>query len=120
MITKKAGDGGSNPPGAMIAMGKNHYKNTNYNIMKIFKALQKASKGDEGFLTVSEIGRRSGMHKWTVSRTLDLYMRSLVEVVQPEELEAIGLQAKLVRLKNPDLTPEQVVNYLKMRRKINP
>jgi len=107
------------PPRAMITMGKrDHYRNTNLNIIKIFKTLRDAGKEKEGFLTVSEIARRSRMHKWTVSRTLDLYMHSLVEVVQPVELEAIGLQAKLVRLKNPNLTTQQVVNYLKLRRKI--
>jgi hypothetical protein len=102
-------------------MGKrSHYKNTNLNIMKIFKTLQSAAKGGEGYLTVSEIARRSRMHKWTVSRTLDMYMHSLVELVQPVELEAIGLQAKLVKLKNPNLTPQQVINYLKLRRKLSP
>jgi hypothetical protein len=131
MIAKKAGDGGSKHlrgsrgrarlrPGLSMDMGKkrNQYKITNVNIIKIFRTLSGAAREKEGFLTVSEIARRSGVHKWTVSRTLDLYMQSLVEVVQPVELEAIGLQAKLVRLKNPDLTSQQVINYLKLRRKI--
>jgi hypothetical protein len=131
MIAKKAGDGGSKHlrgsrawaglrPGLSIGMGKkrSQYKVTNVNIIKIFRTLRDSAREKEGFLTVSEIARRSGVHKWTVSRTLDLYMHSLVEVVQPVELEAIGLQAKLVRLKNPDLTPKQVVNYLKLRRNI--
>ncbi len=76
-------------------------------------------KEKEGFLTVSEIGRRSRIHKWTVSRTIDLYMHSFLEVVQPVELEAIGLQAKLVRLKDPNMTSAHVINYLKFRRKLN-
>ncbi len=105
----------------MIKMQRReHYRGTNLNVLKIFKALRDAYKNKEGFLTVSEIARRSGIHKWTVSRTLDLYMGSLVEIVQPEELEAIGLQAKLVRLKDPGLTPQQVINYLKLRRRIKP
>lgn len=99
---------------------RDFYKGTHLNVVKIFRTLSDAAKDGEGFLTVSEVARRSSMHKWTVSRTLDLYLGSIVEVVVPEELEAIGLQAKLVRLKNPDTTPEQVVNYLKLRRKINP
>ena len=119
MISKKAEDGGSNPPRAMVGMERTHYKNTTINIMRIVKILKDASTESEGYITVSEIARRGGMHKWTVSRTLDLYMRSLVDVVQPEELEAIGLQAKLVRLKNPNITPQQVVGYLKMRKNIS-
>ena len=98
---------------------RDYYKNTNLNIIKIFKTLQNAAKEGEGFLPVSQVARRSKMHKWTVSRTLDLYMHPIVEIVKPEELEAIGLQAKLVRLKNPNLTTKQLVNYLKLQRKIN-
>lgn len=103
-------------------MGKkrSHYRITNLNIMKIFKALSEAGKEKEGYITVSELARRSRMHKWTVSRTIDLYMHSLLEVVQPVELEAIGLQAKLVRLKDPNMTASQVINYLKFRRKLEP
>lgn len=101
-------------------MGKrDYYKNTNLNIMKIFKTLQAAAQAGESFLPVSQIARRSKMHKWTVSRTVDLYMHSLLEIVKPEALEAIGLQAKLVRLKDPNLTTKQLINYLKLRRKIN-
>ncbi len=106
----------------MVDMGKkrSHYKITNMNIMKIFKALKEAMKEKEGFLTVSELARRSKMHKWTVSRTIDLYMHSMLDVVQPVELEAIGLQAKLVKLKDPNMTAENVINYLKFRRKLEP
>lgn len=104
-----------------MAMGKkrSHYKITNMNIIKIFKTLKEAGKEKEGFLTVSEIARRSRIHKWTVSRTIDLYMHSFLEVVQPVELEAIGLQAKLVKLKDPNMTSAHVINYLKFRRKLN-
>ena len=53
MIAKKAGDGGSNPPGAMVQMMKrDHYKVTNQNIIKIMKTLKEAAKSGEGFLTV--------------------------------------------------------------------
>ena len=131
MIWKRAGDGGSNrfrperwkgetPPGAMIGMGKrDYYKNTNLNMIKIFKTLQNAAKEGESFLPISQVARRSKMHKWTVSRTVDLYMHSILEIVKPEELEAIGLQAKLIRLKNPNMTTKQLVNYLKLQRKLN-
>lgn len=95
------------------------YKNTSVNIIKIFKVLKDSSKDGEGFVTVSEIARRSKLHKWTISRTLDLYMAPIVDVVQPPELEALGLQVKLVKLNRPDITAEQVINYLKMRSKIN-
>ena len=98
--------------------GGRAYRATGINVMRIFKVLRSAAGDGEGFLTVSEIARRCSLHKWTISRTLDLYMSSMVEVVQPPELEAVGLQVKLVRLSNPSMTPEQVVNYLRMRKKI--
>ncbi len=99
---------------------KKAYKNTSVNIIKIFKALKSSSDDSEGFITVSEIARRSKLHKWTVSRTLDLYMNAIVDIVQPPELEALGLQVKLVKLTKPDMTAQQVISYLKMRSKINP
>ena len=110
-----------NPPRAVIFMKKrDYYRGTALNILRIYKALRESERSGEGFITVSEVARRTGLHKWTISRTLDLYMEPLVEIVKPEELEAVGLQAKLLRLKNPDMTPSQVINYLKVRRKINP
>ena len=102
-----------------MAKGKPRaYKSTGTNVVKIFKVLSKAAAEGEEFLTVSEIARRAAMHKWTVSRTIDLYMDSIVDVVQPPELEAVGLRVKLVKLNNPGLTLRQVISYLKMRRKI--
>jgi len=98
---------------------KKAYKNTSINIIRIFKVLKRAAVEEAGFLTVSEIARRTAMHKWTVSRTLDLYMGPIAEVVQPPELEAVGLQVKLVKLTDPGLKPEQVISFLKMRSKIN-
>jgi hypothetical protein len=98
------------------------YKATPGNIMRIFRALKEASPEEGaggGFVTVSEIARRAGLHKWTVSRTIDLYMGPLVEVVQPPELAALGLSVKLVKLRNPGLKPQQVVSYLRLRRKIS-
>lgn len=98
------------------------YKATPANVMRIFRALNESSSGEGvggGFVTVSEIARRAGLHKWTVSRTIDLYMAPLVEVVQPPELAALGLQVKLVKLRDPGLKPEQVVSYLRLRRKIS-
>ncbi len=105
----------------MVASGSRKgkaYKNTGINVMKIFSVLKGASNDGEGFMTVSELARRAKLHKWTVSRTLDLYMASPVEVVQPPELEAIGLQVKLVRLSDPGMTKEQMINYLRLRSKI--
>ncbi|MFH0956649.1 MAG: hypothetical protein V1813_02180 [Candidatus Aenigmatarchaeota archaeon] len=95
-----------------------HYKATPLNVVRIFRALKAASSEGEGFITVSEIARRTGLHKWTVSRTLDLYMGHIVEVVTPPELQAIGLQVKLVKLSDPSLSEQQVVSYLRLRRKI--
>ena len=97
---------------------KKAYKSTGVNIIRIFRILKKAAEEEEGFLTVSEIAKRTSLHKWMVSRTIDLYMGPIVELVQPPELEAIGLQVKLVKLSNPELTPDQVISYLKTRSKI--
>jgi hypothetical protein len=71
---------------------RDHYKVTVLNVARIFKALKAAASEGEGYMTVSELARRSGLHKWTVSRTLDLYMQNLLDVFIPSELEAIGLQ----------------------------
>ena len=103
----------------MVSARKKAYKNTSVNIIKIFKVLKKASEDEEGFITVSELARRTKLHKWTISRTLDLYMTPLVDVVQPPELEALGMSIKLVQLNDPNITPEKVISYLKMRSKIN-
>jgi hypothetical protein len=98
-------------------MPKKFYKNTRENVVKIFRAL-KATAGDGaagddgGFLSVGEVARRAGLHKWTVSRTLDLWMSPVLEMVVPEELEAVGLKIKLVRLARPDITEEQVLKCL--------
>ncbi len=94
------------------------YKVTGHNVMKMFKSLKEASDCGEGFLTVSELARRAGLHKWTVSRTLDLYMAPIVEIVQPPELESLGMQVKFVKLSDPAMTKEQVVSYLRLRSKI--
>jgi hypothetical protein len=99
---------------------RKHYRATPGNVMRIFRALKEPSSAESGgFITVSEIARRTGLHKWTVSRTIDLYMAPLLEVVQPPELAALGLQIKLVKLRDPGLKPEQVINYLRLRRKIS-
>jgi hypothetical protein len=141
MKAEKAGDGGSNPPRAiphsfppllpfltaardnslMAGDGaKRHYKATPGNVLRIFRSLREPSSAESGgFITVSEIARRTGLHKWTVSRTIDLYMAPLLEVVSPPELSAFGLSVKLVKLRDPRLKPEQVISYLKLRRKIS-
>lgn len=91
------------------------YKNTVVNVVKIFRFLKQAHEQDRGHLTVSEIARELGMHKWTVSRTLDVWMDPVVDMVIPEELEDLGLKIKLVSLKNPGMTEEQVVKMLAVR-----
>ena len=88
-------------------MGK-FYKSTRRNVLNILRAL----KGEEGPITVGEIARRSGLHKWVVSRTLDVWMSPFVEVTILEELEAVGLRMKLVKLKGK-YSEEQVLRGLK-------
>ena len=91
------------------------YKNTKSNVLKIFRILKDAHNEGEGHLSVSEMARRTGLHNWTVSRTVDLWMNGFVDVVIPEELEHVGLRIKLVRLANPDINEESVIRSLKIR-----
>jgi len=91
------------------------YRNTVENVTKIYRVLQKAHQEDRGHLTVGEIAREAGLHKWTVSRTLDVWMSPFVEMVIPEELEDLGLKLKLVKVRNPNVSEEQVVRGLSVR-----
>ncbi len=91
------------------------YKNTKVNVVKIFRVLKKAQDDERGFMTIGEIARETGLHKWTVSRTVDLWMRYVVDCVVPEEFEQIGLKVKFVKLSNPKITEEQVLKGLTIR-----
>lgn len=91
------------------------YKNTTENVVRIYQVLKKAHREDRGHITVGEIARESGLHKWTVSRTLDVWMAPFVEMVIPEELEDLGMRLKLVKLRNPNVGEEQVVRGLSAR-----
>jgi hypothetical protein len=94
------------------------YKKTFNNIIKIFNVLREYEKEEKGFLTVSKISKITGLHKWTVSRILDLYLYPYVEIITPEHLDEVGLNLKLVRLKDPNLSLENLIKYLKLSRKI--
>lgn len=89
------------------------YKSTKGNVVKILQAL----KGTEGPVTVGEIARRTGLHKWIVSRTLDVWMAPFVDIAVVEELEAVGLKLKLVKLKG-NYTEEQVLRGLEVKGKM--
>ena len=91
------------------------YKNTKTNVVKIFRVLKKAEQDQRGFMTVGEISRETGLHKWTVSRTLDIWMSYAVDCVIPEEFEQIGLRVKFIKLSNPGMTEEQVLRGLTIR-----
>jgi len=93
---------------------KGYYKNTVKNAIQIFNLLKRAEQDGE-MLTVSKIAKMTGLHKWTVSRTLDIYMSPYVEIVVPEGFEDVGLKIKFIRLKNPDMKKEQVLRFLKLR-----
>jgi hypothetical protein len=92
-----------------------YYKNTVDNVLRIYRVLMRAHGEDRGHLTVGEIARETGLHKWIVSRTLDVWMTPFVDMVIPEELEDVGLKIKLVRIRNPDLGEEQIVRGLGAR-----
>ena len=95
--------------------GNTFYKKTKINVIKIFRVLKDAQNRSSGPLTISEIARRSGLHKWTVSRTIDIWMDSFVESRVLEELEDVGLRLKLVELTDPNITEEQVLRSLKIK-----
>jgi hypothetical protein len=42
-------------------------------------------------------------------------MSPYVEITVPEGFEDVGLRIKFVKLKNPGMTKEQVLNFLKLR-----
>ncbi len=88
------------------------YRNTKINVLKIFRFLKKCEEEDKGHVTVGEIARATGLHKWIVSRTVDLWMQGVVDVVIPEELENVGIKLKLIKLKSPDITEAQVLRGL--------
>jgi len=93
---------------------KEYYRNTVKNVIQIFNLLKEAEEKDE-LLTVSKISKFTGLHKWTVSRTLDLYMSPYVEISVPDGFEDVGLKIKFIRLKNPNMTKEQVLRFLRLR-----
>jgi hypothetical protein len=93
---------------------KDYYKKTLKNVMQVFNLLKEAEAGGE-ILTISKISRLTGLHKWTVSRTLDIYMAPYVEISIPEGFDEVGLKIKFVRLKNPKMTKEQALRFLKLR-----
>jgi len=88
------------------------YKNTKTNVVKIFRVLKQAHETDRGFMTIGGIARETGLHKWTVSRTIDVWMRYAVDCIIPEEFEQIGLRVKFVKLSKPQMTEEQVLRGL--------
>lgn len=91
------------------------YKTTSMNVLKIYRYLKGCQNNGTDFSTVGEISRGTGLHKWTVSRTLDIWMSPVIEMTIPEELEDVGLKLKLVKLTNPGLSEEQVLRLLKIR-----
>ncbi|UCG95753.1 MAG: hypothetical protein JSV92_01745 [archaeon] len=93
---------------------KGHYRKTIKNVMQILSLLKKYEKTGE-LLTVSKISKLTGLHKWTVSRTLDLHMQSFVEITIPDGFEDAGLYIKFVRLRKPGITKKQVLRLLKFR-----
>jgi len=93
---------------------KEYYKKTVKNVIQIFNCMKMAEEKGE-MLTISKISKMTGLHKWTVSRTIDLYMSQYVEILIPEGFDDVGLKIKFVKLKNPNMTREQALRFLKAR-----
>jgi hypothetical protein len=99
----------------MVSGERQFYKNTVTNVRKIFTVLRASADNDEGYLSVSEIARRAGLHKWIVSRTVDIWMAPFLDIVIPEELDQVGLKIKLIKLLKPTITEDQVMRGLKVK-----
>jgi hypothetical protein len=95
-------------------LARDYYKNTVKNVIQIFSLLKEADERNE-LLTISKISRITGLHKWTVSRTIDIYMSPYVEITVPEGFDDVGLKIKFVRLKNKNMTREHVLRFLTLR-----
>lgn len=91
------------------------YKNTSKNVLKIFRILKKEQSYTGDYLSVSEISRRTGLHRWTVSRTVDLWMSHFVDMLIPEELEQIGLKIKLIKLSNENVDEKAIIRSMSIR-----
>jgi len=100
---------------AMVSGERQFYKNTVTNVRKIFTVLRASADNDEGYLSVSEIARRASLHKWIVSRTVDIWMAPFLDIVIPEELDQVGLKIKLIKLLKPTITEDQVMRGLKVK-----
>jgi len=98
----------------IIISKRRYYRNTVKNVIQIYNLLKISEQNGE-LLTVSKIAKKTGLHKWTVSRTLDIYMHPFVEITIPDGFDDIGLHVKFVRLKNPEMTKEQVMRFLKFK-----
>lgn len=96
---------------------KGYYRKTLKNVMQILSLLKKYEKTGE-LLTISKISKLTGLHKWTVSRTLDLHMQNFVDVTIPDGFEDVGLHIKFIRLRNPEITKEQVLRLLKFKQSL--
>lgn len=91
-----------------------YYKKTLKNVILIFNCLKESETKGE-MMTVSKIAKKTGLHKWTVSRTIDLYMSQYVEITVPEGFDDVGLSIKFIRLDKPDMTKEQALRFLKTK-----
>ena len=105
------------PVNILFMKRKGYYRKTIKNVVQILNLLKKCEKTGE-MLTISKIAKITGLHKWTVSRTLDIHMKNFVEVVVPDGFEDVGLQIKFIRLKRPDITKEQVLRMVKLRQSL--
>ena len=102
-------------PSIINMANRGFYKNTKTNVVKIFRFLKQCEEEDRGHVTVGEISRGIDLHKWIVSRTIDLWMHHFLDIIIPERLEDVGLRIKLVKLKEPGLTEEQVLRSLTVK-----
>jgi hypothetical protein len=88
----------------------NIQKNTVQNVFKIVKCLKEA---ENGWLWATEISKRSGIHRTTVTRLIELYLSNFVE---EQKLEPSNI--RMFKLKQ-GIEPTSILRFLSVREKIN-
>jgi len=101
---------------AWIKPTKSYYKGTISNIIKITKCLKDEYKNGKSFLTFSQISKRTGLHKGTVTRIVKLYMSGFVNIEKVKELEEIGLTINLVSLKDNNISYDKIAKMIETKK----
>lgn len=91
---------------------KTIYPRTKAQIAKIISLLQR-----EGQMHIRGISRALGIHPMIVSRIIDRYLYTFIEI---NEIKEFGLKAKIVKLREDkkEITISDVLKYIELRKRI--